>query len=166
VGGWVLFKTTFELNEPHTFGARLLLKSVKGWDVMDHCGCAQFCFIAMCSMSIAEDAVLLIRFPRRGNVCIPCITVEKRTLPRGVEWLVDSEVVQSPIKLDFEQFPRAAVQVQAWFGCGAGFDPPIITEAITDCRFVDREIVEQELNFVYNDNLSVSSLDNIIGYTI
>ncbi|MCJ1242409.1 hypothetical protein MMC14_010417 [Varicellaria rhodocarpa] len=116
----VLSNAPFAINcydKPHTFGARLLLKSEKGASFMDHCRCGQFCFDLMCNLSTVEHAVLLICFPKNAQVGKPCIKIEHN----GAHCLVDYQVVQSPVKLRCEHFPQAAVQVhvQAYFDLNA-----------------------------------------------
>ena len=151
--------------ELDAFDARVLLKTEKGAGCMNHCRAAQFCFDLMCRMSNGH-AGMYIRFSQLDITfsVIPCIMIRRTTRSDGqVEWLVDEQVVQSPVKMDFERFPQAAVQVQAHFTCElAGFAPPRPTMVpATQSHVVHAEVLEQGLSFIYNKNLNALSLNNL-----
>ncbi len=150
-------------NEPH-FAARLVLKSEKKAGVVDHCRCAQFCSDLMCKIFREGTAVLYVCFAKASyEHYVPCIIIEKNTSPGGkVEWSVDKRLVQSPVKMDFECFPHATVQLQAHFtaGMGSAFGLPTMLGA-TLCPVPDTAILQRGLSFVYNDNLDAMSLKSI-----
>ena len=135
------------------FDAGVLFKSKKRAHVMDHCRCAQLCFDRMCSM-VGGNASLYICFAKHEFV-YPGIPIQKRTTRNGdVQWFVDDTVVQHPVKINFEWFPEATVQVQAHFTCNfEGFDEPQIMPVSTYYNRIDIKILQQSVRFVYNQNL-------------
>jgi len=146
----------YAYNDPFRFDARVLLKSKRRAHVMDHCRCAQLCFDRMCSM-VGGNASLYICFAKLETV-YPGITIKKETSWNGnVQWFVDDNVVQHPVKINFEWFPEATVQVQAQFTCKfREFYEPQIMPLSACCNKIDIKILQQSVKFVYNQNLGYS----------
>ena len=68
----------------------------------------------------------------------------RATRPDGqVEWLVNEQVMQLPVKMEFERFPQAVVQTH--FTCKlAGFAPPRPTMVpATQSHVIHAEVLEQ-----------------------
>ena len=162
----ILSNAPFGINSCNelSFGARLVLKSEKKAGVVDHCQCAQFCFDLMCKMSREGSAVLYVCFAKASyEHYIPSIRIAKYISSGGeVKWSVDSRPVQSPVKMHFECFPRATVQVQAHFtaGMASAFGLPDML-SVTLISDPDFAILQQGLSFVYIENLDAMSLQSI-----
>ena len=117
-------------------------------------------------MASAERAEILICFPMRTNGCIPCIIISISTMCGDVQWQVDHEVEQSPVKLvtAIGHFPKNVVQVHAFFECRSVyclFQVPMNAKSVTCRSYLDHEAVKQGLSFVYNESLSVKLLEKI-----
>ena len=145
------------LDDVFRFDARVVLKSKRRAHVMDHCKCAQLCFDRMCSM-VGGSASLYIRFAKVDFVCpdyiYPGIVIQKRTTWNGdTQWYVDNNVVQHPVKINFEWFPEATVQVQAHFRCFDAFDEPRVLPISVYYDDMDIKVLQQSVRFVYNLNL-------------
>jgi hypothetical protein len=158
----VLSNAPFEINKhgkAFRFDARVVLKSKRRAHVMDHCRCAQLCFDHMCSM-LGGNASLYICFAKDVFVQRrPGIVIQKKTTWNGdVQWSVDNNVVQHPVRINFEWFPEATVKVQAHFTCNfEGFEKPQILP-VSRYYNIDIKMLQQSLRFVYNHNLGLGLL--------
>ncbi len=146
-------------DDAFRFDARVVLRSKRRAHVMDHCRCAQLCFDRMCSM-VGGNASLYIRFSKESypatRYVYPGITIQKKTNWNGVvEWLVDDVVLPHPVKINFECFPGATVQVQAHLTCNfEAFGEPRVLPVSAYHNIINIEVVRQSVCFVYNQNLS------------
>ena len=103
---------------------------------------------------VGGTASLYIRFAKVDFV-YPGITIRKTTTWNGdAQWFIDDNVVQGPVKINFEWFPQATVQVQAHFTCNfEGFDEPRVLPISVYYNNMNIKVLQQSIRFVYNQNL-------------